>query len=263
MAINVQLTVNGVSVRPGVDPNLPALRSQRDELKLTGCKEGSSTGDCRSCAVLVDGRPVDSCLFHMKRVPCVRVETSESLASADGPLSPLQVAFLESGAVQCGFCTPGMIMAAKALLDSNSLLHRLHADIRCHRTGCQVACLGRRGNLRFVKGAPGEVRTRNQRTSQKQNGSAGLLSGASPLYRRRRCPRGWRRQNNRPWRRLGRSMSASKSYVASFRHRSLSRRTRRTPAVIVCKDLVQGFGYRLKINVETVAAVAAFGWGWR
>jgi CO/xanthine dehydrogenase Mo-binding subunit/aerobic-type carbon monoxide dehydrogenase small subunit (CoxS/CutS family) len=116
--MEVEMTVNGKSVRGSVDPKASLLRFLRDDLHLTGTKEGCSTGDCGTCVVVVDGKPVDSCLFNMRRAHGVRVETIEGLAS-NSHLHPIQAAFLESGAVQCGFCIPGMIMASKALLDTN------------------------------------------------------------------------------------------------------------------------------------------------
>ncbi len=117
--IPVEMTVNGQELRVEVSPKTSLLRFLRDDLQLVGTKEGCSTGDCGTCVVLVDGKPVDSCLFNMRRANGVQVETIEALSRADGPLHPLQAAFLECGAVQCGFCIPGMIMAAKGLLSEH------------------------------------------------------------------------------------------------------------------------------------------------
>ena len=117
--IPVEMTVNGQAVRGNVTAKSSLLRFLRDDLELVGTKEGCSTGDCGTCVVLVDGKPVDSCLFNMRRANGVQVETIEALSRADGPLHPLQAAFLECGAVQCGFCIPGMIMAAKGLLSEH------------------------------------------------------------------------------------------------------------------------------------------------
>jgi CO/xanthine dehydrogenase Mo-binding subunit/aerobic-type carbon monoxide dehydrogenase small subunit (CoxS/CutS family) len=128
MDTDIEITVNGAAMRRTVDPKSSLLRFLRDELHLNGTKEGCSTGDCGTCVVLVDGKPVDSCLFQMKRANGIRVETIESLSPLGGPLDPLQAAFLECGAVQCGFCTPGMIMASKALLNSNP--HPTEPEIR-------------------------------------------------------------------------------------------------------------------------------------
>lgn len=116
-SINVEMMVNGEVIHRNVNPKWSLLRFLRDELHLQGTKEGCSTGDCGTCVVLVDGKPVDSCLSSMRKANGIHVETIEGL-SKNGSLHPLQAAFLECGAAQCGFCTPGMIMASKALLDT-------------------------------------------------------------------------------------------------------------------------------------------------
>ena len=94
------------------------LRFLRDNLRLTGTKEGCGTGECGTCTVIVDGKAVRSCTLKVSRLSGRVIETIEGLA-VDGRLHPVQEAFLSSGAIQCGFCTPGMIMAAKALLGRN------------------------------------------------------------------------------------------------------------------------------------------------
>jgi aerobic carbon-monoxide dehydrogenase small subunit len=115
----LQLRVNGRVHEVAADPTDRLLDVLREPLGLTGAKEGCGTGQCGSCTVLLDGRPVASCLvFAADAVGC-EITTIEGLASADGRLHPLQQAFVEHGAVQCGFCTPGMILAAKAPLDRN------------------------------------------------------------------------------------------------------------------------------------------------
>lgn len=138
--IEIEMVVNGEVVRRSVNPKISLLRFLRDDLTLIGTKEGCTTGDCGTCVVLVNGKPVDSCLFLMRRANGVRLETIEGLSSPDGPLHPLQAAFLECGAVQCGFCTPGMLMAAKALLDGNpspteSEIRAALKDVICRCTG--------------------------------------------------------------------------------------------------------------------------------
>ena len=117
--MEIGLVVNGQEITRSVNPKMSLMRFLRDDLELTGTKEGCTTGDCGTCVVLVDGEPVDSCLFLMRRAEGTRVETIEGLASPEGRLHPLQAAFIECGGVQCGFCTPGMLMAAKALLDEH------------------------------------------------------------------------------------------------------------------------------------------------
>ena len=117
MPIDVELVVNGEVVKRRVNPKASLLGFLRDDLGLKGTKEGCGTGDCGTCLVLVDGQPVDSCLFNMRRANGVSVETIEGICQ--NGLHPVQTAFLECGAVQCGFCIPGMVMASKALLDKN------------------------------------------------------------------------------------------------------------------------------------------------
>lgn len=109
-------TLNGETVRARVDGRTSLLRYLRDDLGMMGTKDGCSSGDCGTCVVLVDGKPVDACVYLMRRTDGVRIETIEGLAH-DGALHPIQAAFLDRGAVQCGFCIPGMIMASKALLE--------------------------------------------------------------------------------------------------------------------------------------------------
>jgi CO/xanthine dehydrogenase Mo-binding subunit/aerobic-type carbon monoxide dehydrogenase small subunit (CoxS/CutS family) len=115
----VTFSLNGETRSHTVEGRQTLLRYLRDDLGLIGTKDGCSSGDCGSCVVLVDGKPVDSCVYLMRRANGVSIETIEGLPSADGTLHPIQAAFLDRGAVQCGFCIPGMIMASKALLDAN------------------------------------------------------------------------------------------------------------------------------------------------
>lgn len=91
----------------------------REVLNLTGTKKGCGTNDCGACKVLVDGKPVNSCVFMTKKAVGKKVITIEGIAN-DKELHPIQASFIEKGAVQCGFCSPGMIISAKALLDNNS-----------------------------------------------------------------------------------------------------------------------------------------------
>jgi 4-hydroxybenzoyl-CoA reductase subunit alpha len=114
----VSFQVNGDPVEVAVWPDMTLTRVLRDELGLTGTKEGCGSGDCGACTVLLDGRPALSCLILAPEVEGRSVETIEGLSRGEG-LSPLQQAFIERGAIQCGFCTPGMILSAKALLDEN------------------------------------------------------------------------------------------------------------------------------------------------
>jgi aerobic carbon-monoxide dehydrogenase small subunit len=111
-----RLTVNGSPVEleaPGMRRLLDALR---EDLGLTGTKEGCGEGECGACSVLVDGQVVDSCLVPLCQVDGASVQTVEGLAADDGALNVLQAAFLETGGAQCGICTPGMLMAGQAFL---------------------------------------------------------------------------------------------------------------------------------------------------
>ena len=112
----ITLTVNGVQYEIAVEPRQSLLQVLREELHLTGTKEGCSEGECGACTVLLDGQTVDSCLIFGLEAHGREVVTIEGLAQGD-QLHPVQKAFAEYGAVQCGFCTPGMILSAKALLE--------------------------------------------------------------------------------------------------------------------------------------------------
>ena len=118
MKIEIHTVINGRELQPAVKPNQTLLEFLRDELHLKGSMEGCGVGVCGSCTVLVDGRPVSSCLVLATNIEGKQVATIESLAVGDA-LDPVQQAFLEHQAFQCGYCTPGMIMATKGLLSSN------------------------------------------------------------------------------------------------------------------------------------------------
>ena len=138
-----QFSVNGDPVEveaPGMRRLLDVLR---EELALTGTKEGCGEGECGACTVLVDGLPVDACLVPVCQVAGARVATVEGLARAspEGPvLDPLQAAFLEAGGAQCGICTPGMLMAARAYLDDGGTSDE--ASIREAIAGNLCRCTG-------------------------------------------------------------------------------------------------------------------------
>jgi aerobic-type carbon monoxide dehydrogenase small subunit (CoxS/CutS family) len=116
--ISVRLNVNGRYLDAEVPADLSLMRFLRDYVGLTGAKDGCSTGHCGACTVILNGKATRSCLVRMSKVDGAEIETIEDLAR-DGQLHPIQQAFIEHGAVQCGFCTPGVIMTAKALLDTN------------------------------------------------------------------------------------------------------------------------------------------------
>lgn len=114
----VHFTVNAAPVELDVPGMRRLLDVLREELAMTGTKEGCGEGECGACTVLLDGLPVDSCLVPVCQVEGAAVTTVEGLAPGPGALDPLQTAFLETGGAQCGICTPGMLMAARAYLDA-------------------------------------------------------------------------------------------------------------------------------------------------
>ncbi|MHB8773049.1 MAG: (2Fe-2S)-binding protein [Syntrophales bacterium] len=114
----ISLRVNDELHHIAVSDHRTLLEAIRDDLGLTGTKEGCGVGECGACMVLVDGQPVNACLVLAVEMDGREITTVEGLAK-DGVLDPLQQAFIEEGAVQCGFCTPGMLMSAKGLLNKN------------------------------------------------------------------------------------------------------------------------------------------------
>jgi carbon-monoxide dehydrogenase small subunit len=118
MLINVQILVNGEKMTASVEPQTTLLELLRETWDLTGTKQGCDEGDCGACTVLLDGEAVNSCLVLAVRASGHEVTTIEGLGTEED-LHPLQAAFIQHGAIQCGFCGPGMLLAAKALLDSN------------------------------------------------------------------------------------------------------------------------------------------------
>ncbi len=111
-------TINGEAVVAEVDPSLSLAQFLREKLYLTGTKIGCGKGECGACTIIMDGKSVTSCIIPVMRAEGAVIQTIEGV-SRDGALHPLQEEFVNQGAVQCGFCTPGMIMSAKALLDEN------------------------------------------------------------------------------------------------------------------------------------------------
>ena len=119
MSYKLSFTANGNPVEVLVKPQDTLLDVLREKLRIMSPKRGCDTGDCGSCTVLVDGEPIRSCLTIALTIEGKHVETIESFVSKEGELHPLQTAFHEHGATQCGFCTPGMLISSKALLDRN------------------------------------------------------------------------------------------------------------------------------------------------
>ena len=139
MSYHLKFTLNGQPVDLDIEPNWTLLQVLRDRLSLTGTKEGCSTGDCGACTVLLDGEPITSCLKLAAEVEGQQVITVEGLGSED-TLAPIQKAFIAIGGLQCGFCTPGMLMSATALLMKNP--HPSEAEIRLALSGNLCRCTG-------------------------------------------------------------------------------------------------------------------------
>jgi len=114
----LRFTLNGQEVVAQVAPADSLLTVLRRDFALTGAKEGCGEGECGACTVIMDGMAVSACILPALEAEGAQVETVEGLSAPGGDLHPLQQAFVEQGAIQCGFCTPGMVMSAKALLDA-------------------------------------------------------------------------------------------------------------------------------------------------
>jgi xanthine dehydrogenase YagT iron-sulfur-binding subunit len=149
----VPFTVNGVAFEAAVDPRWTLAEVLRDQLNLTGTKVGCDRGECGSCTVIVDGKAVLSCMTLATEVSGKTVTTVESLAG-DGKLSPLQQAFWDAGAAQCGFCTPGMLMSATALLSAKP--KPTEDDVRLALSGNLCRCTGYRKIVEGVLAASGQ-----------------------------------------------------------------------------------------------------------
>lgn len=153
--IHVTTTVNGDTVEYLADPRESLLDCLRDHLGLTGSKEGCGTGDCGACSVTLDGTLVCSCLVLGVEAEGKKIETIEGMANG-GDLHPLQRKFVEHAALQCGFCTPGILVAAKALLTQNP--DPTESEIRFWLAGNLCRCTGYDKIIRAVQDAAAEMR---------------------------------------------------------------------------------------------------------
>ncbi len=147
MKIDATLNVNALAYPVEVDPHATLLRTVRDQLGLTGTKEGCDDSECGACMMLLDGRPVNSCSYLTMQAVDAAITTVEGLADGDN-LSPLQQAFLSCSGVQCGFCTPGMLISATALLRENP--NPTEHDVRIALSGNLCRCTGYDGIVNAV-----------------------------------------------------------------------------------------------------------------
>ncbi len=158
--VQVQARINGEDIDFLCEPRQSLLEALRDELDLTGTKEGCNNGNCGACSVILDGRLVDSCCVLAVEVSGKEVTTIEGIAGADGSLHPLQQSFLENAALQCGVCTPGFIVAAKALLDRNP--HPTEEQVRHWLAGNLCRCTGYDKIVRAVQDAADKMQGAKQ-----------------------------------------------------------------------------------------------------
>lgn len=152
---NITLTVNGEVETVDVPSHMTLLQMLREKLVLTGTKNGCAAGECGACTVLLNGEPVNSCLTLAVECDGAAVTTVEGLAE-DGRLHPIQTAMIEQGGVQCGFCTPGVLISARALLDRN--MHPSDDEVRDALVGNLCRCTGYIRIVKAVKAAAAELR---------------------------------------------------------------------------------------------------------
>ncbi len=168
MAVTMRLKVNGKERSVETDPQRPLLEVLGEDLQLSGTKYGCGEGECRACTVLLDGRPVTSCLTPVATAEGKQIVTIEGLAARDR-LHPVQQAFLDAGAMQCGYCVPGMILTAVALLERNPNPSDRETEEALNGNLCR--CCGYRNivaavRVAAVRGRPAE------RTETKRNADA-------------------------------------------------------------------------------------------
>ncbi len=153
--MRVETRINGEQMEFLCEPQQSMLEVLRDNLRLTGTKEGCATGDCGACSVLLDGRLICSCLMLAVESGGRKITTIEGISRGE-QLHPIQQKFLEHAALQCGICTPGFVVAAKALLDENP--NPTEAEIRYHLAGNLCRCTGYDKIIRAVQDAAQTLR---------------------------------------------------------------------------------------------------------
>jgi carbon-monoxide dehydrogenase small subunit len=147
----LSFNLNGDRVEVEIETHWTLLHLLRNDFELTGTKEGCGKGECGACTVIVDGKAVNACIYPAMELEGKEVLTIEGLVGAEGKLHPIQKAFVEHGAVQCGFCTPGMVMSAKALLDENP--NPSEDEIRMAIAGNFCRCTGYIQIIEAIKAA--------------------------------------------------------------------------------------------------------------
>jgi carbon-monoxide dehydrogenase small subunit len=151
----LNFTLNGEPIQVEIEPHLTLLQLLREKLELTGTKEGCGMGECGACTVLLDGKTVNSCIFPAVEAEGKSITTIEGIADGKGGLHPIQKAFIEHGAIQCGFCTPGMVLSVKALLDE--VPKPTEEEIRNGIAGNLCRCTGYLQIVQAVKAASGQL----------------------------------------------------------------------------------------------------------
>ena len=153
MKQTIIFTLNGEPIEIEIESHLTLLQLLRDKLELMGTKEGCGMGECGTCTVLLDGKTINSCIFPALEVDGKKVTTIEGLTDSQGNLHPIQRAFIEFGAIQCGFCTPGMVLSAMGLLDGNP--KPTEEEIRNGIAGNLCRCTGYLQIIQAIKEASG------------------------------------------------------------------------------------------------------------
>jgi carbon-monoxide dehydrogenase small subunit len=150
----LSFTLNGESISVDIEPHLTLLQVLRDKMELTGTKEGCGMGECGACTVLINGKTINSCIYPALEADGKSITTIEGLTDTQGNLHAIQRAFIEYGAIQCGFCTPGMVLSAKALLDENA--KPTEEEIRHGIAGNLCRCTGYLQIIQAIKAASGQ-----------------------------------------------------------------------------------------------------------
>ncbi len=159
MKKNINFSLNGEQISVEVDIRISLLELLRDELYFTGAKEGCSVGECGACTVIIDGVLVDSCIYLAVWVDGKSITTIEGITNDDGTLTDIQESYVEVGAVQCGFCTPGLIMASTQLLEDNP--NPTKEEIRRGLSGNMCRCTGYKKIIDAVEKTAKERNTKN------------------------------------------------------------------------------------------------------